>query len=515
MMTYKPIETLSENISTGNLCAICGHPSLQVIHVANFPDYIECSNCHSAFILAEDGEHVLYGKIHPDYSETREIALKQWIILAAVQQIAELERPTPAVEKTEEKEILTYEPARARQISEEQAEAAPPLREIVQPAAESPAEPFRKEEQPPAAGQSSPKRTKEPDAGKAGSGLGFSALWKEEPLPTPDLLLSNEGRTPEPRETGAVKTSAPVPPKPAQAFSEKPVSALRPEKAKSDLERAPVFIPHSMRVSQEGAQQDKPIQIPEKPEAPAEEIRNIEKLHSHEPEPGIRYRVVLSGSQIKFPYKVCSHCLASPASSSLSLTAFLPDAKDSSQRVPTPIRIPLCSQCRKRATAQSDAEKTQRSRGFLYSAGSSLLLILLLLISGIPAKIGNLFLGSFLIIITASIGFGIPLLILLERSNRFSPPADAFYVLSTLFLASSPPQDLTVFDWRNRGYAELFHLANRSSTVKTVHQVEDQGPILPPPPPENPVHTAQNEHRTPPIQDNAADSAPENAENQP
>jgi len=525
-MAYKPIDTLTETIAAGNRCAICGQPALRVIHVTDFPDYVECSSCKSAFILAEDGEHVLYGKIHPDFPETREIALKQWMILAAVQQVAELERPQPEVEKPETPVIPAAKPS---PVEPEIDKIEPPAPEPQQPSEPAPM-PL---ETPQPQAEEIPDRTpkifdSEKTPVKPDSGKSFSALWKEEPLPSPGLLHPKDNKkekmppaaekpepvfVQEPDEVVPEEPGRPPVPAASEAQVKKPAAASESYPQKTDLERAPVFIPHSMESRQPPGVPEEIAPPQEIPEAPAVDAKILEKGQPQEPEPGIRYRVVLSGSQIKFPYKVCSHCMTSPASSSLSLTAFLPNSEDSTQRVPTPIRIPLCSRCRKRASAQSEAENTQRSRAFLYSAGSSLLLILLLLITGIPGRVGSFFIGSFLILITASIGFGIPLLILLEQSSKFPPPADAFYVLSTLFLAPSPPQDLTIFDWRNRGYAELFHLANRTSTVKSVHQVEDQGPLLPPKPP-TPEPSAEQQGQMPPdALKNTEESQPEDTGN--
>jgi len=516
-MTYTPIDILPEDVAAGSACAVCGQPALHVIHISGFPDYIECRQCRSAFIFAEDQEHVLYGKINGNFPETREMALKQWILLDVVQRIAQKER-SPGRGKTAE-DPVPFVQAEAGQAEESRSVpgyAETPLAAAAQPGAPqttpephqpapadavpagkpAPAEPVPASKQLdlPAAAEVSPSpennvtenrreqesppplpeiKQAEPSE-KPGS---FSALWKAEPMPAPDLLL-------DPGKHDRIQ-AAPPPAPPSE---------------KAGLERSPVFIPPGNQAEAPSL----PVRTTgkeEETERAAVEGKGVPKIQAREPQAGIRFRVVLSGSQIKFPYKVCSHCLTSPASSSLSMTAFLPDVSDSSQRVPTPIRIPLCTSCRKRASAQGEEEKQARSRAFLYSAGISLLLIFLLLLTGILGRLDSVFLGSFLILVTATIGYGIPLVILLERSSHFAPPADAFYVLSTLFLPSSPQQDMTVFDWRNHGYAELFHLANRSVTVKSVHEVDDQGPVLPQREPESAGAGPQSPHameRTPP-----------------
>lgn len=407
-MSHKPISSLSDDSFEGQPCSICGYPSLKVIHISTFPDYIECPRCGSAFILAEDHEHVLFGKINPAYPDTRAAALKQWTILDDVLKTAIPERP---------------------------------VEESVSPDAENadPGEPSQ----------------------YASDTSSLASLWKAEPLPDPRELIQED-------EIVEKIKSQPAVDQPQQAST---------KSTAPNLERTPVFLP------QLNEAQPVPDDTPDSSlieETTANDKEPDPANEAREPEPGKRQRVVLSGSQIRFPYKVCSHCMTSPASSSLTMTAFLPDSQDPSQRVPTQIRIPLCSTCRKRASAQSEQEKKARSKAFMFSASSGLLLIFLLLLTGLLRASGvNVLLGIFLIIITATVGFSVPLLILLERTNRIPPPEDAFFVLSTLYLPPSPPQEMTVFDWRNPGYAELFHLANRSVTVKTVHEVEDQGPRLP------------------------------------
>jgi hypothetical protein len=73
-----PKATLDEGFAEGLKCAICGHDSLQVFHVANLPDYVGCEQCHSAFVVEEGGQRVMYGMIDPAYPETRNFALRKW-----------------------------------------------------------------------------------------------------------------------------------------------------------------------------------------------------------------------------------------------------------------------------------------------------------------------------------------------------------------------------------------------------------------------------------------------------
>ncbi|HEY44315.1 MAG TPA: hypothetical protein G4O11_10070 [Anaerolineae bacterium] len=96
-----PKATLDESFAEGLKCAICGHDSLQVFHVANLPDYVGCEQCNSAFVVEEGGQRVMYGMIDPAYPETRIFALRQWIHPDEVEAKAISEHPpTIPVEST-------------------------------------------------------------------------------------------------------------------------------------------------------------------------------------------------------------------------------------------------------------------------------------------------------------------------------------------------------------------------------------------------------------------------------
>lgn len=95
-MTPVPRATLDDSFVDGLKCAICGHPSLQVVHVDALPDYVSCGQCNSAFVTEEGGQRVMYGMIDESYTETRSFALRQWVHLDEVESKASSEHPPTA-----------------------------------------------------------------------------------------------------------------------------------------------------------------------------------------------------------------------------------------------------------------------------------------------------------------------------------------------------------------------------------------------------------------------------------
>jgi hypothetical protein len=66
---------------------------LSVSHIANFPDFVTCGECASAFVVEDTGERVMYGRIPSEYPRAVEFALKQWVWLEAVSRRAAEDRP--------------------------------------------------------------------------------------------------------------------------------------------------------------------------------------------------------------------------------------------------------------------------------------------------------------------------------------------------------------------------------------------------------------------------------------
>jgi hypothetical protein len=95
-MSPVPRASLDDNYADDLKCAICGHTSLQVVHVDALPDYVSCEQCNSAFITEEGGQRVMYGMIDESYTETRSFALRQWVHLDEVESKAYSEHPPTA-----------------------------------------------------------------------------------------------------------------------------------------------------------------------------------------------------------------------------------------------------------------------------------------------------------------------------------------------------------------------------------------------------------------------------------
>jgi hypothetical protein len=88
-----PALTIDDTFVDGMACPICAAMELSVSHIANFPDYVTCGQCASAFVVEDTGERVMYGRIPPEYPRAVEFALKQWVWLEAVSRRAAEDRP--------------------------------------------------------------------------------------------------------------------------------------------------------------------------------------------------------------------------------------------------------------------------------------------------------------------------------------------------------------------------------------------------------------------------------------
>ncbi len=62
-MNPKVRTTLADDFNQDQACSICGQKRLHVVHLDAYPDYVNCDNCGSAFVVEDGGERVMYGKI--------------------------------------------------------------------------------------------------------------------------------------------------------------------------------------------------------------------------------------------------------------------------------------------------------------------------------------------------------------------------------------------------------------------------------------------------------------------
>ncbi len=91
-MALTPRMTIDDGYAEGKVCAICGAKALRVVHLQKYPDFVQCDQCQSAFVVEDGGNWVMYGNIGLDLPETKTLALRQWTWMDAVQQRAEEER---------------------------------------------------------------------------------------------------------------------------------------------------------------------------------------------------------------------------------------------------------------------------------------------------------------------------------------------------------------------------------------------------------------------------------------
>lgn len=99
-MEHVPLKTVDDQYALGRACAVCGESTLSVVHMENLPDYVNCMQCESAFILNETADWIMFGSISAEFPETAQTVLKRWTTLEAVQAMACSER-MPEIDKDE------------------------------------------------------------------------------------------------------------------------------------------------------------------------------------------------------------------------------------------------------------------------------------------------------------------------------------------------------------------------------------------------------------------------------
>jgi len=430
-MSYQPKLTLPDHAFDSVKCTICGKTNLQVIHMEELPDFINCTNCKAAFVVADDDTHIMYGEIPLSFPETKQHALRQWVLPEFVERIAQKERP--------ERNTIS-EPASSAPVTPHEDAAL-----IQETARRAPVEVAGNEIETAAAQPAS-------DAGASAQPIpaGRAALWKEEPLPSPEYILEALA-APDP-------TTNTLPPPPSASAMSSSESGTQKAAAQPPLEKPAT--PQKEIAAQIPATRDKSL----------------------EPEAGRRYRLTVNGDAVRFPHKVCAHCLSSSVNSWLEMGAWVPAAENSLERKQTRFRIPLCTDCRNRANQVSETAKRERARAFLTGTGTGLFMLLVLILTGVLTKMPNPLYSVMTVLMVAILGFTIPTFFLYERSRRLPPPADAIFVRTTLFIPPDPPENGILLDWRNRGYAELFFRTNRSNINGNVMDIPDNGPRIIPEP---------------------------------
>jgi hypothetical protein len=420
-MTSGPRITITDDYTFGMTCAICGEDSLSVSHVDDLPDFVECASCESAFLVEEGGERVFYGKIAPGYPETESFALQQWVWIDAVDIRARQERPEADEEIVEQIDV-------ASRLS---FEVAPEEDDTFSGLAEQPGVPL--------AGLSFLIDEAEDEV------EAFEEIFDEEPQDSENML-----------ERLAVQA-------PEAAPSPEPV----PDWA-ADLQAAPAAEPEPEGVKEKGKGKGK-----EKEKAKEKAEPEVFIPHETDPPPGQRYRVVTRGSQVVFPGDTCAHCMRTPVKGRLAVLGTLPKGQELAERRQTTFNIPLCGECRKRASALSEDAKNARLQGYLMSAILALVFVIAVLAIGI-VNVGMGIPGFVILGIVFIIGFTAPAMFLLGRVGKFPPPPDAAYVRSTLLVPRETQGLETAFEWRNPDYAEKFHGANEANVLGNLIAVKDR-----------------------------------------
>ena len=365
-----PRARVEDDYAAGRVCAICGQLALAVVHLKRLPDYIRCSNCGSAYVLGEGSSLVMYGSISADYPDTRDFALKRWVVLPAIQ-----------VKATAERAVVVAPMAAPAQDSGYTIEAQPVDPAAVE-SAEEPTPPF---------------------------GIG-------------SLAGQNNG--------AAERASTP---------------------------------PFGIGTLKEflGGQPGSPVA--EQPERAADAEFGHE---SAEPDPGQRFKVMVSAASPSFPADLCAHCLRQPADRGLVVVGADADR--------TRYQLPLCQQCHQRVRARSDEEKNSRLAVHLGSIAIGMVLMVTALALGVLDLRQAPLAAVLLLGALGLIGYTLPAWLLLGRLSRLAPAADAAYVRSTLQVRPGLNGEPNAYLWRNRGYAERFAAAN--AVVDVARLVEPNGP---------------------------------------
>jgi hypothetical protein len=457
-------------------CAICTAAALRVNHLSKFADYISCDECGSSFVIEEEGNRVLYGKVSDDYSDTKKVVLKNWMSLTVVSRLAGSERLRREIEASRSQEERPPEEAEAKSegVSE-------PIFEALESAVQ--------EESP---------DDESPGVHEDVTVVDLKARLSDIPerpieLPEgfPPMDIPDPGVPEIPEETPRLDVEARL------------VDSLRP--ADEALDEGPqkeaevidaLEVPEAMALEDVEAGRDAavepiveiPIVVPpvEKavPEPPVQEqasafpINEIESAAEAEPveepvegEPETYYRVRLEGESVYFPTKACVHCMKTPANHKTSVIGSLPVGISASRRRRAVFSVPVCTECRQKFSARSEAQKNARLQAHLTSLIVGLALVVAAVGLNVIDMSRNAAVGLLLAGIIAGVGYLLPVVFLLDRAERVSPHRESHLVRTTLLVR--PPDEPvaeSLFDFRNKGYAQLFRESNPNAAMDDVRE---------------------------------------------
>ena len=188
--------------------------------------------------------------------------------------------------------------------------------------------------------------------------------------------------------------------------------------------------------------------------------------------PEERYRVRIKGESIYFPLKACAHCMKTPATGRLAISGSLPEGEDPDRRRRAVFGLPLCDDCRRKSNALSGAQRTARLQAHLTAMLVGLALVVVALGLGVVDFNRGIGFGLLMLGIIASVGYVLPLGLLLPRTKNAPPLVDAQLIKTTLRV--QPPEKRaaeTLFEFRNEDYAQLFLKSNPISAVTPVEKL--------------------------------------------
>jgi hypothetical protein len=472
-------KTLNDDFIDGMSCAICGCSNLKIVHIEVYPDFVLCEACDSAFVVGDEGNWVMYGKIASDYPKTRGFAHRRWTWLQAVAEHAEKERSEWEV--TEGQEDLPPAEIKAAKLQEKAAIAAP----IPETAATSLPQ-GRAVQGPPSLGallrkvEQAEKEAETVAPEPLALESKFAVLGEESQVEAPQAFAAAQ---PDGKTLGeAIAQEAKTLRRPEQAFEEAIEMELEeeplPEHPSSSESAAPF---EAGRIREQELAEPAPI-IPEVSPSPFE-------WKPAEPDSGKRYRVTVRGDQLKHPKNLCAHCLGQPYKE-FAIPGSLPDVKNPGKRRRFAFDLPLCRDCMQRTKSVSEEEKNARLLAKLVSGLIALISMVALLAMGLVKLDQYPLAGIFFLLSFAALSYTVPSLLLHNRANRYPPPEDAAFVLTTLLIEAAGEGE-TKFEWRNPQYAQLFQQVNYGSVVGEIELIEDRFARAQPQHPEN-IETLQS-----------------------
>jgi hypothetical protein len=478
-MPGKPRTTIDDALVQGRSCSICGEASLSVVRHAGLPDHVLCGRCGSAFVMEDSGDRVMYGRIAADFARARRFALRQWAFTEAVERWAASERegtrPTGASHAQPASAAGRAVPAAP--LPEASLAGTVPLPRDLEPARTPEPEPSYPPAPVPESSPVEPVSGSEiliaqpPGSGAvriSGEGEAFPPPSRPVPLSAdeaevPSWIPTAPQQEPEPPYPLEVEPRTPRPSQPVPQVT--PMTATEGEEA---------LLPPALPLSApEVTAPAGPLPTREQP-AGETGVPAAPPRPPGEPPPGMRYRVVTSGEKVAFPWAVCAHCLRTPAPKRMPVVASLPKKQAMTQRRAVTFTVPLCADCAKRAHSRSEGEKSERLQAQLMSILSALILLLITLLTGLADFRARPLPSLFVAITALALGYAVPATLLLKRARRFPAPPETTYVRTTLLIPSETQGLEVAFEWRNQGYAELFHHANRRRALGAVIAVKDR-----------------------------------------